>query len=146
MPRFPPAAAAQSAGRGRPARPRPPRLRISRPRPDARSGGQTRGAPIVTNLCRLGAESLARLAHEGYRLREDDADRIADLHRLLVARAFEVEAVDRGDGEVDGELDRVVGPGDLLRALHLLGHLGQPLAQVIGVTEHSEAAFHSLRS
>ncbi len=35
-------------------------------------------------------KTLARLAHEGDRLGEDDADRVADLHRLLVARPLQV--------------------------------------------------------
>src|SRR5438045_722734 len=89
-------------------------------------------------------EALAGLADQGHGLREDDPDRVADLDRLLVARAGEVEALDRGDRHVDGELDRVVRPGDLLGALHLLGQLAETLAQLVGIAEEVEAfaAFH----
>ena len=38
---------------------------------------------------------------------------------------------------LDGELDRVVGPGDLLGALHLLRHLGHAAAQLVRVAEQS---------
>ena len=40
-----------------------------------------------------------------------------------------------GDRHVDGELDRVVRPGDLLRALHLLGDLGHPAPELVRVAE-----------
>ena len=91
-------------------------------------------------------EALAGLADERHRFGEDDPDRVADLDRLLVAAALEVEPVDRGDGHVDGELDRVVGPGDLLRALHLLGHLAELAPQLLGVAEHAAktaGSFHA---
>ena len=54
---------------------------------------------------------------------------------------------DRGDRHVDGELDRVVGPGDLLRALHLLGHVGEPRPELVRVAEEAEgvSAFHTTR-
>ncbi len=87
-------------------------------------------------------EALARLANEGDGLRKDDPDRVADLDRLLVAAALEVEPVDRRDGHVDSELDRVVGPGNPLSALHLLGHLAELAPQLIGIAEEAtEAAF-----
>ena len=53
-------------------------------------------------------------------------------------RAGQLEAVDRGDGHVDRELDRVVGPGDPLRGLHLLGQLLHPGAELVRVTEEVE--------
>jgi hypothetical protein len=43
--------------------------------------------------------------------------------------------VDRGDGHVDRQLDRVVRPRDALRALHLLGELAEPALEVVRVSE-----------
>src|SRR5947209_19106098 len=88
-----------------------------------------------------GAETLARLAHERDRLREQQPDSVADLGRLVLRVALQIEAVDRGDGYVDGELDRVVGPRDLLGALHLLCELGHPAAQLLRVAEEAERVF-----
>ena len=53
--------------------------------------------------------------------------------------------LDRGDGHVDGELDRVVGPGDLLGALHLLGELLHAAAHLLGVPEQAteSSGFHA---
>ena len=44
---------------------------------------------------------------------------------------------------LDRELDRVVGPGELLLALHLLGELRHPPLQLVGVAEQSSEAFHA---
>ena len=65
--------------------------------------------------------------------------------RLLLGRALDVDAVDRRDGHVDRELDRVVGPGQLLLALHLLGELRHPALELVRVAEEaSESTFHAL--
>ena len=85
----------------------------------------------------LGPEALARLAHEDHGLREDRAHRLQQVLGLLLAVALEVEPLDAGDRHVHGELDRVVGPGDLLRALHLLGELRHPPPQLVRVAEQS---------
>ena len=45
-----------------------------------------------------------------------------------------------GDRHVDRELDRVVGPGDALRALHLLGELRHAPPQLVGVAEQAAEA------
>ncbi len=58
-------------------------------------------------------------------------------------RALDVDAVDRRDREVDRELDRVVGPRQLLLALHLLGELRHPPLQLVRVAEESAEAFHA---
>ena len=47
---------------------------------------------------------------------------------LLAACALEVQAVDGGDGQLDGQADGVVGERDALRALHLLRELAQAAA------------------
>ena len=84
---------------------------------------------------------LARLAHECDGLREDNGHDSADLKRLCLGVALEVDAVDGRDGHVDGELDGVIGPGQRLLALHLRGELGEAPLQVLRVTEQiSEAA------
>jgi hypothetical protein len=62
----------------------------------------------------------------------------ADLLGLLLGRALDVGAIDRGDRHVDGQLDRVVRPGQRLAGLHLLGHLLQPLLE-IRVLKEAEA-------
>src|SRR5687767_13553833 len=62
-------------------------------------------------------EALARLAHERHGLGEHGGHHAADLLGLLLRRALDVDPVDRRDGHVDRELDRVVGPGEALRAL-----------------------------
>src|SRR6185295_11601339 len=58
-------------------------------------------------------------------------------------RALDVDAVDRRDRQVDRELDRVVGPRQLLLALHLLGELRHPPLQLVRVAEESAEAFHA---
>jgi hypothetical protein len=89
------------------------------------------------------AQAFARLAHEGDRLGEEDADRVADLHRLLVGGPVQFEAGDRGDGHLDRELDRVVGPGDALRGLHLLRQLFHASAELLGIAKQVEALHRS---
>jgi len=66
-------------------------------------------------------QTLARLAHQRDRLREDDRHHRTDLLGLRLGAALEVDAVDAATVNVDGELDRVVGPGESLLALHLIG-------------------------
>ena len=94
--------------------------------------------------CGLG-EALARLAHQRHGLGEDRRHHRADLLGLLLGVALQVHAVDRGDGHVDGELDRVVGPGEVLGRLHLLGHLLQPALKV-RVVEKASEAFHDVEA
>src|SRR5690606_20534455 len=86
-------------------------------------------------------EPLARLAHERDGLGEDGRHHRADLLGLLLGGALDVDPVDRRDGHVDRELDRVVGPGQRLRGLHLLGHLLHPPLEVWVVEEAAET-FH----
>ena len=101
--------------------------------PAADAGGSRRRRPSRRSL--LGAEALAGLAHQRHGLGEEQADRVADLGRLLLGVALEVEPVDAGHRELHGQPDRVVRPGHLLGALHLLGHLGQSPAQLVRVAE-----------
>ena len=99
------------------------------------------GSPIAA---RARQEALAGLADERDGLGEDHADRVAHLLGLLVGRAGQVHRGDRRGRHVDGELDRVVGPGDLLGAGHLLLHLLHAAAQLLRVAEQSsESAFHA---
>jgi hypothetical protein len=96
-------------------------------------------------MCAGSGKALARFAHEGDGLGEDDPDRVANLHRLFVAGPREVEAVDRGDRQLDGEPDRVVGPSHPLGALHLLGHLAEAAPQLVRISEQAAEwvrAFH----
>ena len=53
------------------------------------------------------AQAFAGLADQRHRLGEEDPDRVADLHRLLVGGASEVEAADRGDGHLDAPIRRI---------------------------------------
>ena len=90
-----------------------------------RLGARRRSARLGRRLeqsCRL-SEALARLAHECHGFGKEHPDRVADLRGLLAGGPGEVERVDRGDRHVDRQLDRVVGPGDALRSLHLLREL-----------------------
>ena len=107
---------------------RPRRARVHLPLPLLQGGH--RGGPRGPRERGEGAgglgQALARLAHQRHGLGEDRRHHRADLLRLLLGRALDVDAVDRRDGHVDRQLDRVVGPGDGLSALHLLGHLLQP--------------------
>jgi hypothetical protein len=50
---------------------------------------------------------------------------------------------DRGDGHLDRELDRVVGPHEPLLGLHLLRELGHPSLELFRVAEQSSEAFHA---
>jgi hypothetical protein len=89
-------------------------------------------------------QALARFAHECDGLGEDDGHHRAQLLGLLLGRPLDVDAIDRGHREIDGELDRVVGPGETLSALHLLGELTEPALQVVRVAEQASesASFH----
>ena len=84
------------------------------------------------------AQALAGLAHQRDGLGEDRGHHGADLLRLLLGRALDVDAVDGRHGHVDRELDRVVRPGQRLAGLHLLGHLLQTLLE-IRVLKEAEA-------
>src|SRR5581483_3961240 len=89
---------------------------------------------------------LARLAHERHRFREHCGHDRAQLLGLLLGRALDVGPVHRRHGQIDGELDGVVGPGQALRALHLLGEFAKTALELIWIAEHSAeaAAFHTL--
>jgi hypothetical protein len=89
-------------------------------------------------------QALARFAHERDGLGEDDGHHRAQLLGLLLGRPLDVDAVDRRHRQIDGQLDRVVGPGETLRALHLLGELPELALQVIRVTEQAaeSTSFH----
>jgi hypothetical protein len=91
-------------------------------------------------------QALARFAHERDGLGEDDGHDRAQLLGLLFGRPLDVDAVDRGHRQVDGQLDRVVGPGETLRALHLLGELPELALQVVGISEQAaeSTSFHNL--
>src|SRR5213080_4000381 len=80
-------------------------------------------------------KALAGFAHQRHGLGEDGRHHAADLLRLLLGVALHVDAVDRRDGHLHGEADRVVGPGEPLLALHLLGELGHPPLQLVRVAE-----------
>ena len=113
---------------------------------EERRAAERESAEAAENRAGGLGQALAGLAHERHGLGEDQPDRVADLGRLLLRRAGEVDRVDRGDRHVDGELDRVVRPCDALRALHLLGELAQPALEVVGVAEHAAegvGAFHA---
>src|SRR5213080_3858511 len=80
-------------------------------------------------------KALAGFAHQRHGLGEDGRHHAADLLRLLLGVALHVDAVDRRDGHLHGEADRVVGPREPLLALHLLGELGHPPLQLVRVAE-----------
>jgi hypothetical protein len=63
---------------------------------------------------------------------------------LLVSRALNIGAIHRRDGQINRQLDRVVGPGQALGALHLLRELAQPALELVRVAKHSSeaTAFH----
>src|SRR5215210_3099736 len=88
-------------------------------------------------------QARAGLAHQRDRFGEHDRHDRADLLGLLLGRALDVDAVDRGHGEVDRELDRVVGPRELLLALHLLGELRHAPLQFLWIAEQTAEAFHA---
>src|SRR5437764_11316898 len=92
------------------------------------------------------AQALARLAHQGDRLGEDHPDRVAQLVRLLVGRAREVQLADRCDGHPDREVDRLICEGDPLARLGLLHELGHRPLELLGVAaaEHVEGKFAHL--
>ena len=89
---------------------------------------------VVTHVFRK-VKPAARLAHEGHGLGKHDRHHAPELLRLLFGRALDVDAVDRSDGQIDRELDRVVGPREPLRALHLLGKFSQPALKLFRVSE-----------
>src|SRR3954451_7447628 len=107
----------------------------------ARSGQNAEGVPGSKR--RLLPQALARLAHQRDGLREDGGHHRADLLGLLLGGALDVDAIDRRDGEVDRELDRVVRPGQLLLALHLLRELRHPALELLGIAEQATKAFHA---
>src|ERR1700692_2877248 len=90
-------------------------------------------------------QALAGLAHERDGLGEDRGHDRAELLGLLLGGALDIGAVHRRDGQIDRQLDRVVGPGEPLRALHLLGEFAEPALKLIRVAEHSAkaASFHA---
>src|SRR6185437_8990921 len=63
---------------------------------------------------------------------------------LLFGRPLDVGAVHRRDRQIDGQLDGVIGPGQTLRALHLLGELAEPALQIVRVSEQTaeSTSFH----
>ena len=104
---------------------------------------------VVAGAARLGAESLARLAHEDHRFREHQAHGLQQVLSLLLGVSLEVEALYARHRHIDGELDRVVGPGHLLGALHLLRELRHAPAQLVRIAEEAaEGVFrrHALNS
>src|SRR4051812_40781366 len=109
------------------------------------SNGPASQAPMRARLpgSRGLLQALAGLTHERDRFGEDGRHDGADLLRLLLRGALDVDPVDRRDGHVDRELDRVVGPGQRLRRLHLLGHLLHATLEVWVVEEAAET-FHGL--
>jgi len=56
---------------------------------------------------------------------------------LLLGVPLQVEPVDARDGHVDGQLYGVVGPGHLLRSLHLLSELLHAPAKLVRIAEES---------
>lgn len=88
-------------------------------------------------------QARARFAHERDGLGEDDRHDAADLLRLLLGRPLDVDAVDRRDRQVDGQLDRVVGPGESLGALHLVRELSHAALKLVRIAEKSSESFHA---
>ncbi len=62
-----------------------------------------------------------------------DADHRADLFGLGVGAALQVDAIDRRDGHIDGEFDRVVRPRQALLTLHLGGELGKAPLELLWI-------------
>ena len=56
---------------------------------------------------------------------------------LLFGRALDVDAVHRGDRQVDRELDRVVRPRETLGSLHLFGELAESFLNLVRVAEET---------
>ena len=102
-----------------------------------RAGGARRAARQRRLAGELGPEALARLAHEDHGLREHHAHGLEQVARLLLGVALEVQPGDSRDRHVHGQLDCVVGPGDLLGALHLLRELRHAPAQLVRVAEEA---------
>ena len=115
----------------------------ARSRRSSRPGAPTARAAAADAARGALLQPLARLAHERDRLGEDGRHHRADLLGLLGRRALDVDAVDGRDRHVDRELDRVVGPGQPLLALHLLGELRHAPLELVGVAEHASEAFHA---
>src|SRR5689334_22802767 len=88
-------------------------------------------------------QALPGLAHQRHGLREHGRHDAADLLRLLGRRALDVDAVDGRDRHLHCEADRVVGPGQLLLALHLLRELRHAALELVWVAEESTKAFHA---
>ncbi len=92
---------------------------------------------------RSSVRALARLAHQRDRFGEDGRHHGADLLGLLLGGALDVDAIDGRDRHVDGELDGVVGPSEVLGALHLFCHLLEPLLE-LRIVEETAETFHVL--
>jgi hypothetical protein len=90
-------------------------------------------------------QALARFAHERDGLGEDNGHDRAQLLGLLLGRPLDVDAIDCGHRQIDGQLDRVIGPRETLSALHLLGELSEPALQVVGISEQAaeSTSFHT---
>ena len=93
-----------------------------------------RSAPIRASERAL-LQAFAGLANERDGLGEDCRDDGANLLGLRFRVALHVQPVDRGDGHVDRELDRVVGPRESLLALHLLRELSETPLKILGVAK-----------
>src|SRR5579875_273705 len=139
------AAASSSERNGRSRSMRASRARSSRaPSMSAQPTVAPRG-PQPPQFLRNGlGETLARLAHEGHCLREDDRHHRTQLLGLLLGRSLDVHAVHRGDRQVHCELDRVVRPRNALGSLHLLGELAESPLDLIWISEEiaEAASFH----
>ncbi len=86
-------------------------------------------------------KALAGLADQGDRLGKDQRHDGADLLRLGLGVSLDVDPRNCGDRHVDGELDRIVRPGQALVALHLFRELREAPLQLLRITEHiAEAA------
>ena len=108
----------------------------------AARAGRAEGARSVPVQDRPSRASRTRVTDSGKTMRIASRTCIA----CSSLRPVELEAGDRRHGHVDRELDRVVGPGDALGALHLLGHLAESRARSSsGSPEDAEGigAFHA---
>src|SRR5205085_12065059 len=97
----------------------------------------------------LAHEALAGGAHEGDRLREEHAHRVAEGDRLLVGPALDAHLAERRAGQLYRRVERQrreLLPLSLLHALRLLlRELAQTPHELLGVAAErkSEAAFHA---
>ena len=86
------------------------------------------GLGVLTAVIQL---ALAGFPHQGHGLGEDHGHHAPDLLGLLLGVALDVDAVDRRHRHLHREPDRIVGPRQLLLALHLLGELRHPPLQIL---------------